>query len=232
MPDFIELYSNVLSAELCDSLIETFNASSHQVNGAVAGRVQPREASIKELHLNHHQEYSGVLGEIINKLVPVLAQYYAKYYQAMLAGTSLTVYHPKTKQPVKLTSDNFEEVGVPQVEIMMKQLFRLGQIRLQKSEVTNGVTTIFHNESHPVKGTDEVLHRMLNFTVFLNDVEEGGETEFSEYARKVNPKKGSLLVFPAYFTHAFRQNKPLSNDKYQLHSWVMFNRSDVIYGKK
>ena len=38
------------------------------------------------------------------------------------------------------------------------------------------------------------------------------------------------LFAPAYFTHTHRGQVPVSNDKYILTSWVLFNRAEQIYG--
>jgi len=58
--------------------------------------------------------------------------------------------------------------------------------------------------------------------IYLNDVEEGGETEFLYYARRIKPTQGTLLIWPAYFTHAHRGNPPLSNTKYIITGWIEF----------
>ena len=66
-------------------------------------------------------------------------------------------------------------------------------------------------------------NRILAFNLYLNDVEEGGETEFLYQRKRVSPKKGRLVIWPAYFTHAHRGNPPLSGDKYIITGWVEFS---------
>jgi len=56
----------------------------------------------------------------------------------------------------------------------------------------------------------------------LNDVEEGGETEFLYLKKRFKPIRDRLLIFPAGFTHTHRGNPPLSGDKYILTGWVEF----------
>ena len=65
-----------------------------------------------------------------------------------------------------------------------------------------------------------VRRRLLFFILYLNDIEEGGETEFLYFKRRVKPQKGRLLLAPCGFTHYHRGNPPLSGDKYILTSWV------------
>ncbi len=62
--------------------------------------------------------------------------------------------------------------------------------------------------------------RRLVIQLYLNDVEEGGETEFLYYSKRFKPQKGRFLIYPATFTHAHRGNSPLSGPKYIINSWV------------
>lgn len=66
----------------------------------------------------------------------------------------------------------------------------------------------------------ENSHRKLVTMLYLNDVQEGGETEFLYLHRRIQPRQGRLLVFPAGFSHTHRGNPPLSGDKYILTSWL------------
>ena len=54
---------------------------------------------------------------------------------------------------------------------------------------------------------------------YLNDVEEGGETEFYNQKVKIKPKKGTCVIFPTYNTHLHKGHIPISNDKYILNMW-------------
>jgi hypothetical protein len=63
--------------------------------------------------------------------------------------------------------------------------------------------------------------RILVWSLFLNDVEEGGELEFIYYPMRIKPKKGTLVLFPAHFTHTHRGNPPISNTKYIGTGWYI-----------
>jgi len=69
-------------------------------------------------------------------------------------------------------------------------------------------------------------HRALVWSIYLNDVEEGGETEFLHFSKRVKPKKGRIVIWPADFPYLHRGNPPLSGEKYILTSWMMA-RGDV-----
>ena len=69
-------------------------------------------------------------------------------------------------------------------------------------------------------------HRALVWSVYLNDVEEGGETEFLHFSRRVKPKKGRIVIWPAGFPYLHRGNPPLSGEKYIVTSW-MYARENI-----
>jgi hypothetical protein len=56
--------------------------------------------------------------------------------------------------------------------------------------------------------------------LFLNDDFEGGETEFLHQSRRIEPKRGRIIVFPTTYTHVHRGNPPLDGKKYILTSWL------------
>jgi hypothetical protein len=62
--------------------------------------------------------------------------------------------------------------------------------------------------------------RICSWGVYLNTVEQGGETEFLYYPKRIKPTTGTLILWPAGYTHAHRGNPPISNTKYILTGWV------------
>jgi len=71
--------------------------------------------------------------------------------------------------------------------------------------------------------TDAVSrNRFLVFSLYLNDVKEGGETEFLNQSLRVEAVKNRFVMFPASYTHVHRGNPPLSGTKYILTGWVEF----------
>jgi len=63
--------------------------------------------------------------------------------------------------------------------------------------------------------------RAFVFSIYLNDVEEGGETEFLHFSKRVQSKKGRIVIWPAGFPYLHRGNPPLSGEKYILTSWML-----------
>jgi len=90
-------------------------------------------------------------------------------------------------------------------------------VKMQKTMPKQG----FH-QWHYENSTRDSCNRLLTYTVYLNDVDEGGETEFLYYSRRVKAEKGKVCIFPAGFTHLHRGNPPLSGNKYIATGWFEF----------
>lgn len=131
-----------------------------------------------------------------------------------------------TEMEVRLISEDFLNVFWEHVykEYVKKfsilegySTHKIYHLKLQKTLPTQGYH-IWHAEN----SNREAVNRILTFILYLNDVEEGGETEFLYLKRRVTAKKGRFLLWPAGFTHTHRGNPPLSGEKYIMTGWVEF----------
>jgi len=95
--------------------------------------------------------------------------------------------------------------------------FHFTDLKIQKTLPTEGyhVWHIEHGKGY------ENEPRAFVFSIYLNDVEEGGETEFLHFSKRVKPKTGRIVIWPAGFPYVHRGNSPLSGEKYILTSWMM-----------
>ena len=64
--------------------------------------------------------------------------------------------------------------------------------------------------------------RQLAMVIYLNSVEDGGETCFHRQNLEVKPIAGDALMFPTFWTHAHCGQIPRSEDKYIISSFVSF----------
>lgn len=103
----------------------------------------------------------------------------------------------------------------PCIEIMAPH--HVGWLKLQKTMPKGGFHK-FHMEAQD-RGTSD---RILTLMTYLNDVEQGGTTEFIQQGLQVEPKAGRTIVWPAYYTHPHRGNPPYSGAKYIITGWVSF----------
>jgi len=95
--------------------------------------------------------------------------------------------------------------------------FHFTSLKIQKTLPTEGyhVWHIEHGKSFDRQS------RAFVFSIYLNDVEEGGETEFLHFSKRVKPKTGRIVIWPAGFPYLHRGNPPLSGEKYILTSWML-----------
>ncbi|MCL1037668.1 2OG-Fe(II) oxygenase [Shewanella submarina] len=228
--DFIEVYPNALPDEFCDRLIETFDKHQGVTPGHTGHGVDPEKKLSMDLMLDAHRELDGVRNELLQYTLATSVDYFNKYPLAMMGAVAVQVADEAGK-PVTLTPENFEQLGRPRTEALIRYLYRSGTINIQKYEQAKGGYPHWHSEQFPQAGHNEALHRVVLYMFYLNDVEEGGETEFFYQGRKVRPTKGTMVIAPAAFTHSHRGNKPLSGDKYIATSWIMFNRAEQLYGQ-
>jgi len=79
----------------------------------------------------------------------------------------------------------------------------------------------FYNFHYDNDG-DNIKNRLITIIVYLNDVEEGGKTEF-QYLNTppIKPQKGDVLIFPSGWEHTHKGNIPLSNSKYICVFWLI-----------
>jgi hypothetical protein len=64
--------------------------------------------------------------------------------------------------------------------------------------------------------------RHLAFTVYLNDVKEGGETEFYYQQEKIRPEEGLVVIFPVAWTHTHRGLVAPKETKYIATGWYVY----------
>ena len=88
--------------------------------------------------------------------------------------------------------------------------------KLQKTKPSGGYHKWHHEQSNLT-----TAERVLTWTIYLNSIEEGGETEFLHQSKRVKAQKGRIVLFPACYTHSHRGNPPLESDKYILTGWFI-----------
>ena len=127
----------------------------------------------------------------------------------MLSGDNLPLtFLPMVKEYV---DDYLDRYSLLKHEVML-----MFDVKAKKIPIGGG----FHRW-HYENGGLQVSPRKLVVKLYLNTVEEGGETEFLYINKRVKAKQGTLIIFPAAFTHTHRGNPPIGQDKYILTTWVV-----------
>lgn len=94
---------------------------------------------------------------------------------------------------------------------------RIYYMKIQKTLPGEGYH-VWHFESD----SRERSSRVASWGLYLNDVKEGGETEWLYQSVRVPATKGTLAIWPAGYTHTHRGNPPISGEKYLLTGWIEF----------
>lgn len=96
------------------------------------------------------------------------------------------------------------------------------EIKLQKTPIRGG----FH-DWHCETNELAVVDRCVAWMLYLNDIPEGeGETEFLWQGIRVQPKRGRMLIWPAFYTHTHRGNAVYSHEKYIATGWGLYTNDE------
>jgi len=195
--DFIEIYDNSASQELCDELVKWFDLCSDK--GFTCHNMPFADGS----------------------------SWKTKRFDEAISspGGSLPDSYPvgSTSLPYSICRSFWNVLNECLVHYMEK--YPMGDVRLSsycfkihKVKPTGGYH-IWHYETDNIKARDIILAWMT----YLKVPEEGGETEFLHQSRRIKPVVGKTLIWPGHFTHLHRGNPPLKGEKYYITGW--FERS-------
>lgn len=203
--DFIGVYKNVLNDKQCDTVIEFFDNFS-TVHGYYADR---REQTGNSDHVI--KDDSILMDDLVYGMKRVESQLPPGELQRHLQCVH------EDNGILTRVFDAFEEY-VTHYDIWKSgQSWTSRTFKLQKTQAGDGSGYhVWHSEFSAGCFRD----RFAAWILYLNDVDEGGETEFLYQSTRVKPRKGDLVIWPAYFTHVHRGNPPLTGDKYVMTGWL------------
>lgn len=92
------------------------------------------------------------------------------------------------------------------------------QMKMQKTRPSEG-----YHQWHSEGGSSwHDRNTVLAWMLYLNDIEEGGETEFLYQGVRAKPVKGRFICWPGGWTHVHRGNPPLKETKYAITGWINY----------
>ena len=186
---------DVLTAELCENIITRFeNDKLRQHPGTTASGLKKKVKITTDVPISNNKEWSD-----IDNLVHEL----------------LKVHFEKYKEEVEYDIENDVDDGIvtPKLSFIPLKVGDTG-FQIQKYNKNEGKYT-WHSD---MIFSDRLETRALTFIIYLNDIDEGGETDF--YFKKIKPEKGKIVFFPALWIFPHRGLMPISNDKYILTGWI------------
>ena len=198
MDNFIYLIDNNLDEIFCDNLIKKYENDKNKYIGVVGrnGTINKELKNTTDLQISRYQNWKNedtILCQALNKGIN-------EYIDNILNNlTNINIFNINLNIFSKLYNNN--DTGY----------------KIQKYDRDKGYYNYHNDFEYSVKGV-----RVITFIWYLNDVEEGGETEFIN-GTIIKPKKGQLLLFPSDWTYMHKGNMPLSNDKYICNGWIYLN---------
>jgi hypothetical protein len=231
MTDFIEVYPDVLEQATCQRIIQMFETCGQATRGRTGSGVDTSLKDSYDIGVSDRPEWQEVDSVLKRAVFERLRQYVRKFHFLLIGPLSLRFQDPLSGEIRLINDENFATLSEEQYSRLLLTVFRSGSINLQKYLAGQGGYPHWHSEIYPRDPHEETLHRVLLYTIYLNDVPAAGETEFYYQERKISPRAGSLLIAPAGFTHTHRGNTPLGSDKYIATSWVLFQPAAALYGR-
>lgn len=204
---FIYVKDDVLTEETCQDIIKGFEYVASC--GGVYDRGTMPSGVMKDSSIN-----VGQLREVSNHVLgPLYSEHLAHLLQIEI---NTCLYEYIKKYETGMFSMVYD--GMPRPTSLGDYPILLTGAKLQKTRPSEGFH-VWHAESTCLM----YKCRAISYILYLNDVSEGGETEFIHLSERVTPKAGRMLIFPAGWTHTHRGNPPLVEDKYIATGWMEYS---------
>tara|TARA_B100001250_G_C19342955_1_gene589896 strand:+ start:68 stop:634 length:567 start_codon:yes stop_codon:yes gene_type:complete len=94
--------------------------------------------------------------------------------------------------------------------------------KIQKYLPNEGYFEIHCENSHHT--TSPIDNRVLVWMIYLNDVTDGGYTEFPQQNRLIQPGVGDILIWPPYWTHPHKGITSKTQTKYIMTGWFNYSK--------
>jgi len=227
--DFVAVQDGALPRDVCSQLIAQFDASALAEPGRTGHGVDPEKKLSLDITLDRHPEWQAARRVILTTMRGLVSRYFAEHHLALIGAVSPTVRDPAQGKLTALSPERWSELGAPIADALTWRLYRFGTLNIQRYERGRGGYPHWHSEVFPQSQGTEALHRVLFVMVYLNDVDEGGATEFFYQGLSVQPQAGRVVIAPAGFTHSHRGCVPHSHDKYIATTWVLFRPGADLY---
>jgi Rps23 Pro-64 3,4-dihydroxylase Tpa1-like proline 4-hydroxylase len=184
---------------LCDEIMYKYKENSlHHYQGVTHGGIQKNIKDTKDF------------------LIPKCKNEKDEWYKIeMFLCKELQSNFEKYKKKINNVNEYFPENNNNILHKLLNDDQHIDNFMIQKYEKNIGKYT-YHHDFHC--DIEKKRYRTVTYLWYLNDVTEGGETEFwGSY--QIKPKKGKLILFPSSWCFPHRGKMPISSDKYIITGW-------------
>ena len=196
--DFITVYKNFMPSAVCNDIISFYKQWKDQaVKQHMEKDLRSRQAfdNYEESQSGNHQFSTGSLGR-----------------------SDLSIMLETLNTPLTARVQQYLQSGVndycAQYNALNSTPLTSWCVKMQETPAGGGYH-VYHYE----RGSWSETARELVWMIYLNEDFEGGETEFLYQKRRIKPTTGTLLIWPAGFTHTHKGNLVLSGTKYVVTGW-------------
>jgi hypothetical protein len=194
---------------------------SHKINDLdnfIAGWYMDDDTLMNDIMQFHDTNPAKAEGVFISeKYGPVVDESIKKSFDTTLEDSiDLTQrYHSKLQQILEFYIDKYPSCNYYSSFSVREHT------NVQSYPIGDGAYHAYHCErpnSHEV-----MTVRHLVFMTYLNDVAEGGETEFLNQKLKIKPEKGLTVIWPSDWTYTHRGLPSNSDIKYIVTGWWSYD---------
>jgi len=189
--DYIGFYENVFPEGLCRHIIQDFERFIE--NGYCGTRKSAENAQ------KHHKSDTFMFLNINNHHGNSFHNFHGEFTKDLIQGGLQRCFDAYTNE----------------YDILQGMILRSTCMKIQKTKPGEG-----YHAWHCEQGNPEP-NRCLVWAIYLNDIEEAGETEFLYQKMRIPPKENTAIIWPAGFTHTHKGNTVLTEDKYNLTGWYI-----------
>jgi hypothetical protein len=187
---------NSLSKEFCNDLIKYFEIDNHRYDGVTASGMR-----------KHIKDTTDLVISRISDRAP-----WDIYKETLNNELQHNITEYCTQLNNNCDNNNCDNI----YNIFQSTKLEIPSMQMQKYDANVG-KYVYHNDYQC--NFEERQMRQITFMWYINDVEEGGETEFWK-DQKIKPTAGKLVLFPAHWTYPHRAKMPISGHKYIITGWI------------
>jgi hypothetical protein len=122
-------------------------------------------------------------------------------------------FYSQLQPAIRLFGEHIKPFGAFHRNYSAQNLLYFSAPRIERIDVGEGFG--WHIDADPYNP-----ERCLAVVAYMNDVAEGGETEFAHQNVKVAARRGRVALFPPYWSHLHQGSKPVSGPKFTIAAFM------------
>ena len=198
--DFIMVWENFMPRPLCNTIIEYVD-------------------QVFDMGSTINMDDHGLVPQQDEEIVFQSEKYYGGQMKRRDANFMLNYHSADYASQINSILKSCAKHYVEQFQVLNQVKLLSTDIKVQKTPPGGGYH-LWHYEN----GDAGHSARELVWMIYLNDMPEGeAETEFLYQRRRIRPTAGTVVFWPAGYTHTHKGNTVLTEDKYILTGWYIKN---------